>query len=106
MTRESPGLTSFGCCLLLRLGSHDVTFHIAEEAKENEVDLFPDILSRMRDNVLILTEDVFGTGTWLARAATYAAHQFPAVARRGMLVVFALQIPGEVVKRIIKFGII
>jgi len=40
--------------------THDVAFHVAQEAKENEVDLFPDILTRMRDNVLILTEDHIG----------------------------------------------
>jgi len=40
--------------------THDVTHRVAEEAQENEADLFPDLLTRMRDNVLILTEDHIG----------------------------------------------
>jgi hypothetical protein len=35
----------------------DVVHRIAEEAEEDEKDLFPTLLTRMRDNVLILTEN-------------------------------------------------
>lgn len=37
--------------------TYDVVHRVAEEAEEREQDLFPTLLSRMRDNVLILTED-------------------------------------------------
>ena len=37
--------------------TYDVVHRIAEEAEEAEKDLFPVLLARMRDNVLILTED-------------------------------------------------
>ena len=37
--------------------TYDVVHRIAEEAEEAEQDLFPALLARMRDNVLILTED-------------------------------------------------
>ncbi len=37
--------------------TYDVAHRVAEEAEEQEQNLFPTLLSRMRDNVLILTED-------------------------------------------------
>lgn len=37
--------------------TYDVVHRVAEEAEEKEQDLFPALLARMRDNVLILTED-------------------------------------------------
>jgi hypothetical protein len=37
--------------------TYDVAHRVAEEAEEQEQALFPTLLSRMRDNVLILTED-------------------------------------------------
>ena len=37
--------------------TYDVVHRVAEEAEEKEQDLFPSLLARMRDNVLILTED-------------------------------------------------
>ena len=37
--------------------THDIVHRVAEEAEEQEQDIFPTLLSRMRDNVLILTED-------------------------------------------------
>ncbi len=37
--------------------TYDVVHRVAEEAEEAEKDLFPVLLARMRDNVLILTED-------------------------------------------------
>ena len=37
--------------------TYDVVNKVAEEAEEKEQDLFPALLARMRDNVLILTED-------------------------------------------------
>ena len=37
--------------------TYDVVQRVAEEAEEKEQYLFPDLLARMRDNVLILTED-------------------------------------------------
>lgn len=40
--------------------SYDTVHRVAEEAEEAETDLFPDILARMRDNVLILTEEHVG----------------------------------------------
>lgn len=40
--------------------SYDVVHRVADEAEEAETDLFPDILARMRDNVLILTEEHVG----------------------------------------------
>jgi hypothetical protein len=41
--------------------SYEVVHRVAEEAEEAETDLFPDILARMRDNVLILTEEHVGS---------------------------------------------
>ncbi len=40
--------------------TYDVVHRVAEEAEEAEKDLFPRLLERMRDNVLILTEDHIG----------------------------------------------
>jgi len=40
--------------------SYEVVHRVAEEAEEAETDLFPEILARMRDNVLILTEEHVG----------------------------------------------
>lgn len=37
--------------------TYDVVHHVAEEAEEEERELFPALLQRMRDNVLILAED-------------------------------------------------
>lgn len=37
--------------------TYDVVHRIAEEAEEKEQELFPALLARMRDNVMILTED-------------------------------------------------
>jgi len=37
--------------------TYNVVHRVADEAEEAEKDLFPDLLARMRDNVLILTED-------------------------------------------------
>ncbi len=37
--------------------TYDVVHRVAEEAEEQEQDLFPTLLASMRDNVLILTED-------------------------------------------------
>lgn len=37
--------------------TYDIVHRVAEEAEEEEKDLFPALLARMRDNVLILTED-------------------------------------------------
>lgn len=37
--------------------TYDVVHRVAVEAEEEEKDLFPTLLARMRDNVLILTED-------------------------------------------------
>ncbi len=39
---------------------YDTVHRIAEEADESENELFPDVLTRMRDNVLVLTEEHIG----------------------------------------------
>jgi hypothetical protein len=40
--------------------TYDTIHRVADEAEESESELFPDLLTRMRDNVLILTEEHVG----------------------------------------------
>ncbi len=40
--------------------TYDTVHRVAQEAEESEAELFPDLLTRMRDNVLILSEEHIG----------------------------------------------